>query len=206
METTSKLDDQQWLAYWILYSFLTLLEMLLQPLLEWYTDQLNSLQPNEIWKKLGLPDKNLESKYTMFVWLWSCRIPIWYDIKLVFAAWLVLPQFRGAAFIYEKIVREKLFKINGDGAVHSPKLFKANGDGAVHSPKKSPNSSRLRKLISFSSQKKWVPVILFRIVKLSLRARFCGGPFMDLIPYISTLPLTRNPIIWVEEWITGAHL
>ncbi|XP_017251575.1 HVA22-like protein e [Daucus carota subsp. sativus] len=116
METTSKLDDQQWLAYWILYSFLTLLEMLLQPLLEW--------------------------------------IPIWYDIKLVFAAWLVLPQFRGAAFIYEKIVREKLFKINGDGAVHSPKLFKANGDGAAHSPKQSPNSSRLRKLISFSSQKK----------------------------------------------------
>lgn len=110
METTSKLDDEQWLAYWILYSFLTLFEMLLQPLLEW--------------------------------------IPIWYDVKLVFVAWLVLPQFRGAAFIYDKFVREKLFNRDGDGAVLSPKK------SAIHSPKKSPNSSKLKKLISFSSLKK----------------------------------------------------
>ncbi|XP_051147898.1 HVA22-like protein e [Andrographis paniculata] len=72
IESTSKVDDEQWLAYWIIYSFLTLLEMLLQPLLEW--------------------------------------IPIWYDVKLAMVAWLVLPQFRGAAFIYEKFVREKLIK------------------------------------------------------------------------------------------------
>ncbi|KAK1357963.1 hypothetical protein POM88_051219 [Heracleum sosnowskyi] len=111
METATKLDDEQWLAYWILYSFLTLLEMLLQPLLEW--------------------------------------IPIWYDMKLLFVAWLVLPQFRGAAFIYDKFVREKLFKTYGDGAQHSTKK-----DGAVHSTKKSPNSSKLKKLISFSSLKK----------------------------------------------------
>lgn len=37
IESTSKVDDEQWLAYWILYSFLTLMEMLLQPLLEWYS-------------------------------------------------------------------------------------------------------------------------------------------------------------------------
>lgn len=35
IESPSKIDDEQWLAYWILYSFLTLVEMLLQPLLEW---------------------------------------------------------------------------------------------------------------------------------------------------------------------------
>ncbi|THG23920.1 hypothetical protein TEA_002498 [Camellia sinensis var. sinensis] len=64
IESPSKVDDEQWLAYWILYSFLTLMEMLLQPILQW--------------------------------------IPIWYDIKLAFVAWLVLPQFRGAAFIYER--------------------------------------------------------------------------------------------------------
>ncbi|KAH6797163.1 hypothetical protein C2S52_021717 [Perilla frutescens var. hirtella] len=40
-------------------------------------------------------------------------IPIWYDMKLAFVAWLVLPQFRGAAFIYEKFVREKLIKRYG---------------------------------------------------------------------------------------------
>ncbi|CBI15696.3 hypothetical protein VitviT2T_025644 [Vitis vinifera] len=72
IESTTKVDDEQWLAYWILYSFLTLMEMLLQPILKW--------------------------------------IPIWYDVKLVFVAWLVLPQFRGAAFIYEKFVREQIWK------------------------------------------------------------------------------------------------
>ncbi|KAL6497275.1 HVA22-like protein e [Orobanche gracilis] len=83
IESTSKLDDEQWLAYWILYSFLTLMEMVLQPALEW--------------------------------------IPIWYDVKLGFVAWLVLPQFRGASFIYEKLVREKVIRkygahfLNGKG-------------------------------------------------------------------------------------------
>lgn len=36
------------------------------------------------------------------------RIPIWYQIKVAFVAWLVLPQFKGAAFIYERFVREQL--------------------------------------------------------------------------------------------------
>ncbi|KAL1566493.1 HVA22-like protein e [Salvia divinorum] len=81
IESTSKVDDEQWLAYWILYSFLTLMEMLLLPLLDW--------------------------------------IPIWYDLKLGFVAWLVLPQFRGAAFIYDKFVREKLIKKYG-GALSQP--------------------------------------------------------------------------------------
>ncbi|KAG5609160.1 hypothetical protein H5410_020441, partial [Solanum commersonii] len=76
IESTSKLDDEQWLAYWILYSFLTLVEMLFQPILNW--------------------------------------IPIWYDVKLIGVAWLVLPQFRGATFIYETYVREKLMKKYGD--------------------------------------------------------------------------------------------
>ncbi|KAG9445902.1 hypothetical protein H6P81_012030 [Aristolochia fimbriata] len=75
IESTTKVDDEQWLAYWILYSFLTLTEMVLEPLLQW--------------------------------------IPIWYQIKVAFVAWLVLPQFRGAAFIYERFVREQLKKYDG---------------------------------------------------------------------------------------------
>ncbi|KAK3439736.1 hypothetical protein EUGRSUZ_B00093 [Eucalyptus grandis] len=72
IESPSKIDDEQWLAYWILYSFLTLVEMAIQPLFEW--------------------------------------IPIWYDVKLILAAWLVLPQFQGAAFLYERLVREHILK------------------------------------------------------------------------------------------------
>ncbi|KAL5791530.1 hypothetical protein ACOSP7_000124 [Xanthoceras sorbifolium] len=75
IESPSKVDDEQWLAYWILYSFLTLTEMVLQPILEW--------------------------------------IPIWYTVKLALMAWLVLPQFKGAAFIYDKFVRQQIMKYRG---------------------------------------------------------------------------------------------
>lgn len=43
----------------------------------------------------------------------NSRIPIWYELKLLFMAWLVLPNFRGAAFIYNKFVREQVKKHNG---------------------------------------------------------------------------------------------
>ncbi|KAG5617518.1 hypothetical protein H5410_017342 [Solanum commersonii] len=46
------------------------------------------------------------------------RIPIWYEVKLGMVAWLVLPQFRGAAFIYNKFVREKLIKKYGSSYIH----------------------------------------------------------------------------------------
>ncbi|XP_021758417.1 HVA22-like protein e [Chenopodium quinoa] len=85
IESPSKEDDEQWLAYWILYSFLTLTEMVLEPLLEW--------------------------------------IPIWYTVKLLLVVWLVLPQFRGAAFIYEKFVRENIRKY----AIKDYKGFNAKG-------------------------------------------------------------------------------
>ncbi|XP_009796135.1 HVA22-like protein e [Nicotiana tabacum] len=99
IESTSKLDDEQWLAYWILYSFLTLVEMLLQPILDW--------------------------------------IPIWYDVKLIIVAWLVLPQFRGATFIYETYVREKLIKKYGESHQHMSPEGKAKKK-SVHfiTPKK----------------------------------------------------------------------
>ncbi|GAU26777.1 hypothetical protein TSUD_317750, partial [Trifolium subterraneum] len=38
------------------------------------------------------------------------RIPIWYDVKLLVAAWLVLPQFKGAAYLYERFVRDHIRK------------------------------------------------------------------------------------------------
>ncbi|KAJ6297292.1 hypothetical protein OIU77_006419 [Salix suchowensis] len=93
IESPSREDDKQWLAYWIIYSFLTLAEMLLQPLLEW--------------------------------------IPIWYSLKLLLVAWLVLPQFMGAAFIYERFVREHVRKITGvkDDQPESPKARGSGGKG-----------------------------------------------------------------------------
>lgn len=72
IESPSKVDDEQWLTYWILYSFLTLVEMAAATLISW--------------------------------------IPFWHPVKLAFIAWLVLPQFRGASFIYRRFVREQLIK------------------------------------------------------------------------------------------------
>ncbi|KMZ61892.1 Protein HVA22 [Zostera marina] len=72
IESTSKVDDEQWLAYWIFYSFLTLIEMVAEPIIYW--------------------------------------IPIWYPVKVVFIAWLVLPQFKGASLIYDRYVRVKVLK------------------------------------------------------------------------------------------------
>ncbi|KAG4998950.1 hypothetical protein JHK87_020022 [Glycine soja] len=72
IEGPSRLDEKQWLAYWIIYSLLTLVEIVLQPLLKW--------------------------------------IPIWGDVKLFLVLWLILPQFKGAAVLYEWFVRPHVRK------------------------------------------------------------------------------------------------
>ncbi|KAJ4729065.1 HVA22-like protein [Melia azedarach] len=74
IESPSTLDDQQWLTYWIIYSFITLFEL---------------------------------SCYTVLQW-----VPFWAYVKLIFCAWLVLPMFHGAAYIYDKYIR-KYVKIGG---------------------------------------------------------------------------------------------
>ncbi|KAH7431905.1 hypothetical protein KP509_08G072400 [Ceratopteris richardii] len=84
IESPSKIDDQQWLTYWILYSFITLVEL-------------------SFWK--------------LFYW-----IPLWGKIKFFLICWLVLPQFNGAAFIYDYFVRKKLLKDSKGDAPVSPRL------------------------------------------------------------------------------------
>ncbi|KAH7670236.1 receptor expression-enhancing protein 5/6 [Dioscorea alata] len=108
LESPAKLDDEQWLAYWILYSFLTLLEMIADPILKW--------------------------------------IPIWYQMKVILVAWLVLPQFRGAAFLYERFVREKLRQNNG--------IDKVNGDHVSPSPSSSSPKKDKKKFLAFVTSKK----------------------------------------------------
>lgn len=84
----------------------------------------------------------------------NIRIPIWYSVKLVFVAWLVLPQFRGAAFIYEKYVRQQIIKYRGGGHHH-----------------KSPTGKGKGKFVDFIIPKK---VSDFFICKVSLFEILCG--------------------------------
>uniref|UniRef100_N1R3G3 HVA22-like protein n=1 Tax=Aegilops tauschii TaxID=37682 RepID=N1R3G3_AEGTA len=102
MESPSKLDDEQWLAYWILYSFVTLVEMVLESLIYW--------------------------------------IPIWYELKLLFLAWLALPNFRGAAFIYD----------SGRKKVNGGKVDKSSSPST--SPKEKENAKS--RFLSFVAPKK----------------------------------------------------
>ncbi|EAY81013.1 hypothetical protein OsI_36196 [Oryza sativa Indica Group] len=116
MESPSKLDDEQWLAYWILYSFITLVEMLLESLIYW--------------------------------------IPIWYELKLLFIAWLALPNFRGAAFIYNRFVREQLRKhgLAGAGAGAAASVGKKDKSSPSSSPKDKEKTKS--KFLSFVTPKK----------------------------------------------------
>ncbi|KAI4987041.1 HVA22-like protein e [Hordeum vulgare subsp. vulgare] len=121
MESPSKLDDEQWLAYWILYSFVTLVEMVLESLIYW--------------------------------------IPIWYELKLLFLAWLALPNFRGAAFIYDRFVREQLRKhglTNHPGSGISSKKENGGRVDKSSSPSTSPKEKENAKsrFLSFVAPKK----------------------------------------------------
>lgn len=152
IESTSKVDDEQWLAYWILYSFLTLMEMLLQPLLEWLVNLFFSNC-----KKNWL----IHVKYEKLLG-WLIRIPIWYDLKLAFVAWLVLPQFRGAAFIYEKFVREKVIKRYGGQHLQKPPKDKA-------------------KFVNFVATKKVMFVCIYMSVHMRLMENLCCRESKKLI-------------------------
>ncbi|PAN42533.1 hypothetical protein PAHAL_8G162400 [Panicum hallii] len=114
MESPSKLDDEQWLAYWILYSFITLMEMVLESLIYW--------------------------------------IPIWYELKLLFIAWLVLPNFRGAAFIYDKFVREQLRKHGLTAGGGSSGKSKKDDKSPSSSPKD--KEKPMSKFLAFVTPKK----------------------------------------------------
>ncbi len=46
IESPSKEDEQQWLTYWVLYSFITLFEVAAAPVLFWYTTYPQKLPPS----------------------------------------------------------------------------------------------------------------------------------------------------------------
>ena len=87
-------------------------------------------------------------KWTLFVYF---RIPIWYELKLLFIAWLVLPNFRGAAFIYDKFVREQLRK-HGLTAAGSGK--KDDGKSSSVSPSSKDKDKPKSKFLAFVTPKK----------------------------------------------------
>ncbi|KAG4983139.1 hypothetical protein JHK87_027888 [Glycine soja] len=74
-------------------------------------------------------------------------IPIWYDVKLLTVAWLVLPQFAGAAYLYERFVREHIRKY----ITERQHLY---GNHQQQSKKSPNNDGKAKKFFEFVTPKK----------------------------------------------------
>lgn len=72
IETKQKGDDTQWLIYWTVYAFFSIIEAFIDYLLYF--------------------------------------VPFYYAFKLCFLLWLMLPQTRGAQFLYESFLKDFLKK------------------------------------------------------------------------------------------------
>jgi receptor expression-enhancing protein 5/6 len=76
IENKNKGDDVQWIVYWVLYSFFSIIETFQDFILYW--------------------------------------IPFYFAFKLAFLLWAMLPQTRGAKFLYDSFLKDFLKK-NGEG-------------------------------------------------------------------------------------------
>jgi len=72
IECHNRGDDTQWLIYWIVYAFFSIMEVFVDFLLYW--------------------------------------IPFYYAFKLAFLLWAMLPQTKGAKFLYDSFLKDFLKK------------------------------------------------------------------------------------------------
>jgi receptor expression-enhancing protein 5/6 len=72
IETKTKGDDTQWLVYWVIFAFFSIMETFVDWVLYW--------------------------------------IPFYYAFKLAFLLWAMLPQTKGAQFLYETFLKDFLKK------------------------------------------------------------------------------------------------
>ncbi len=72
IETRNKGDDTQWLVYWVIFAFFSIVEFFVDILLYW--------------------------------------IPFYYAFKLAFLLWAMLPQTKGAKFLYDAFLKDFLKK------------------------------------------------------------------------------------------------
>ena len=68
--STTSTDVTQWLIYWVVYSFFSIIEVFIDILLYW--------------------------------------IPFYYAFKIAFLLWAMLPQTRGAKFLYDSFLKDFL--------------------------------------------------------------------------------------------------
>lgn len=72
IETKHKGDDTQWLVYWVIFAFFSIMETFIDLLLYW--------------------------------------IPFYYAFKLAFLLWAMMPQTKGAKYLYDTFLKDLLKK------------------------------------------------------------------------------------------------
>mmetsp|Transcript_13688 Transcript_13688/g.17849 ORF Transcript_13688/g.17849 Transcript_13688/m.17849 type:complete len:182 (+) Transcript_13688:160-705(+) len=90
IEAKTKGDDVQWLVYWVIFAFFSILETFVDILLYW--------------------------------------IPFYYAFKLAFLLWAMLPQTKGAKFLYDSFLKDLLKKNESriDAALNEAKNAASN--------------------------------------------------------------------------------
>mmetsp|Transcript_10634 Transcript_10634/g.15561 ORF Transcript_10634/g.15561 Transcript_10634/m.15561 type:complete len:200 (-) Transcript_10634:381-980(-) len=90
IENRTRGDDTQWLIYWVVYSFFSIIEVFVDFLLYW--------------------------------------IPFYYAFKLAFLLWAMLPQTKGAKFLYDSFLKDFLKKNESkiDAALNDAKKTATN--------------------------------------------------------------------------------
>jgi len=90
IENRAKADDTQWLIYWVVYAFFSIIEVFTDILLYW--------------------------------------IPFYYAFKMAFLLWAMLPQTKGAKYLYDSFLKDFLKKNESkiDAALNNAKRTASN--------------------------------------------------------------------------------
>lgn len=99
IESKMKGDDQQWLIYWVVYGFFSVIETFSDFLLYWipfyYAFKVRTIYCEiEMSTRFSFSHSNVYSFY----------------FQLAFLLWMMLPQTMGARFLYESFLRDFLKK------------------------------------------------------------------------------------------------
>merc|ERR1711865_33137 len=90
-QTAAPGNDKQWLSYWIIFSFFSIIELFVDFLLYW--------------------------------------IPFYYAFKLAFLLWAMLPQTRGAKFMYDSFLKD--FLKNKESRIDAAMAHAKKNAGAI---------------------------------------------------------------------------
>jgi len=101
IETKNKGDDTQWLVYWVIFALFSIVETFVGASFVIVEEPFCSTKSSLVAHLF------YSSFHTDFVLYW---IPFYYAFKLAFLLWCMLPQTRGAMFLYESFLRDFLKK------------------------------------------------------------------------------------------------